>query len=186
MINAEGGQPRQVTFGDLDNAVPSWSVDGQWLYCASNQSGSWEVWKRAVDGGASAQVTHHGGFAPLPSPDGRWVYYAKGRDLPGLWRVPVDGGEEIKILDAPPAAGWGYYAIARDGIYFADVLIPDQGGVYFYDLRTQKRSLVHLLTDKRPESGAPALAISPDERTFLISLQEQPLVSIILVENFRH
>ena len=37
---------------------------------------------------------------------------------------------------------------------------------------------------QQPSNGAPALAISPDGRSMLISFQDQPLVYIMLVENF--
>ncbi len=38
---------------------------------------------------------------------------------------------------------------------------------------------------EKPNNGAPALAISPDGRTLLICLLDQPLVYIMLVDNFR-
>jgi len=62
-----------------------------------------------------------GGFAALRSFDAKYLYYAKGRDLPGIWRVPVNGGEETKLLDGAPVGGWGYYAVTSDGIYYPDV-----------------------------------------------------------------
>jgi len=33
------------------------------------------------------QLTRHGGFAAFESLDGKTVYYAKDRDVPGLWRT---------------------------------------------------------------------------------------------------
>lgn len=46
------------------------------------------------------QVTRHGGFAALESPDGKFLYYAKGLTVPGLWRIPIDGGEESEIISS--------------------------------------------------------------------------------------
>jgi hypothetical protein len=43
-------------------------------------------------GGEAAQVTRQGGFEGFESPDGKYFYYAKGRDIPGIWRIPVAGG----------------------------------------------------------------------------------------------
>ncbi len=190
IINAEGGQPRQVTQGESENGVASWSVDGKWLYFASNRTGTWEVWKITPEGTSAAQITHRGGFTALPSLDGKFLYYAKGRDVPGLWRVPVDGGpldgrEETKLFDGPPVGGWGYFAVAADGIYYPDVSTPGKPGLYFYSFATQTSSLAMSVDQEKPNNGAPALAISPDGRTLLICLLDQPLVYIMLVDNFR-
>jgi Tol biopolymer transport system component/DNA-binding winged helix-turn-helix (wHTH) protein len=185
VINAEGGQPRQVTQGDSENGVASWSTDGKWLCFASNRSGTWEVWKITPEGTSATQITHHGGFAALPSPDGKFLYYAKGRDVPGLWRVPVDGGEEVKMFDAPPVGGWGYFAVTADGIYYPDVSTPGKGGLFFYSFASQSSSLAWAVDKEQPDNGAPALGISPDGRTMVICLLDQPLIYIMLVENFR-
>ena len=190
VINAEGGQPRQVTQGDSENGVASWSTDGKWLYFASNRSGSWEVWKITPEGTSAAQITHHGGFTAIPSPDGKFLYYAKGRDVPGLWRVPVDGGpadgrEETKLFDGPPVGGWGYFAVTADGIYYPDLPGPGKAGLYFYSFATQATTLAWSVDHEQPNNGAPALGISPDGRTLLICLLDQPLVYIMLVDNFR-
>jgi Tol biopolymer transport system component/DNA-binding winged helix-turn-helix (wHTH) protein len=184
VIHAEGGQPRQVTQGSSDNAVPSWSVDGKWIYFASNRSGSWQVWKITPEGGSPTQLTMNGGFAALPSLDGKYLYYAKGRDLNGLWRIPVDGGDEVSILPEVPPSGWGYFAVTPEGIYYPDA--PPQGkpGLYFYDFATKKSSPTLLVDKQQPDHGAPALAISPDGKTMLICFVDQPIVYIMLVENF--
>ncbi|HET7108522.1 MAG TPA: DPP IV N-terminal domain-containing protein [Candidatus Acidoferrum sp.] len=184
VINSEGGQPRQVTQGDFDSAVPSWSADGQWIYFASNRSGGWQVWKISPSGNLATQITQQGGFAALASLDGEYIYYAKGRDLAGIWRVPASGGEETKMFDGPPVGGWGYFAVTSDGIYYPDVLTPNKEGLYFHSFATQTSSLTMDAEHRQASNGAPALAISPDGRSMLISFQDQPLVYIMLVENF--
>jgi Tol biopolymer transport system component len=190
VINAEGGQPRQVTQGESENGVASWSMDGRWLYFASNRTGTWEVWKITPEGTSATQITHKGGFAALPSLDGKFLYYAKGRDVPGLWRVPVDGGpvdgrEETKLFDGLPVGAWGYFAVTADGIYYPDIPAPGKAGLYFYSFAAQTSSLAMSVDREKPSNGAPALGISPDARNLLICLQDQPLVYIMLVYNFR-
>jgi Tol biopolymer transport system component/DNA-binding winged helix-turn-helix (wHTH) protein len=185
VINAEGGQPRQVTQGESENGVASWSPDGKWVYFASNRGGTWEVWKMTPEGNSPTQITRRGGFTALPSLDGKYLYYAKGRDVPGLWRVPVEGGEEVKMFDAPPVGGWGYFAVTTDGIYYPDVATPGKGGLFFYSFASRSSSLAWSVDKEQPDNGAPALGISPDGRTMVICLLDQPLVYIMLVENFR-
>jgi Tol biopolymer transport system component/DNA-binding winged helix-turn-helix (wHTH) protein len=185
VINAEGGQPRQITSGDSENGVADWSADGQSLYFGSSRSGPWEIWKVSAQGGAPVQVTHHGGFAPESSRDGKFIYYAKGRELPGVWRVPAGGGEETKILDGPPPTGWGYFFVTEKGIYYGDMPNHKNGGLYFYDFKTQQSSNV-LLLDPFGSEGAPGLTISPDGRYALYTALASPTVNIMLVENFRY
>lgn len=185
VINAQGGQPRQVTHGDSENGVASWSVDGKWIYFASNRGGDWQVWKMTPQGDVVTQITHQGGFAALPSRDGKYLFYAKGRDVPGLWRVPVDGGEEVKMFDGPPVGGWGYFAVTPDGIYYPETGIHGKGGFYFYSFATQTSALAMGVDQEKPCFAAPSLGVSPDGQTMLTCLQDQALVYIMLVENFR-
>jgi len=184
IINAEGGQPRQVTQGNSENGVASWSPDGKWIYFASNRGGTWEVWKMTPEGTSATQITRRGGFTALSSVDGKYLYYAKGRDVPGLWRVPVDGGEEVKMFDGPPVGGWGYFSVTADGIYYPEISPGGKGGLFFYSFASQSSSLACSADKEQPDNGAPALGISPDGRTMVMCLLDQPLVYIMLVENF--
>ena len=184
VINAEGGQPRQITTGETENGVADWSADGKSIYFGSSRSGSWQIWKTPVTGGEPVQLTHLGGFAPEPSLDGKYVYYAKGRDLPGLWRVPTAGGEEVKILDDPPPTAWAYFVVAENGIYYASPA-GRKAALCFYDFRTQKSSVVRLF-DYFGSEGAPGLSISPDGRYALYTTLEPPTMNMMLVENFTY
>ena len=123
-----------------------------------------------MEGGAPVQITRNGGFAPLASPDGKLIYYPK-FDAPGVYQVPVDGGNEVKILDEPPSGYWGYVAVGPDGVYFAgDVSAAKQQADFkFYDPATRKVTDISPL-DKTPHEGAPALSISPDGR-FMLYMQ---------------
>jgi hypothetical protein len=51
-------------------------------------------------------MTKGGGFAAFESLDGKSVYYAKSRSVPSIWRVPVEGGEEVPVLESPRPANW--------------------------------------------------------------------------------
>ena len=51
--------------------------------------------RASAGGGPEEQVTRLGGFAAFESPDGQYLYYAKGRSSDGLWRKRLpDGAEE--------------------------------------------------------------------------------------------
>jgi Tol biopolymer transport system component len=182
VINAEGGKPRRLTTGISDDMVPSWSRDGRWIYFASNRSGMRQVWKVAADGGEAMQVTKAGGFAAFESTDGKFIFYAK-FDAPGLWRIPVDGGEEKLILDKLQPGLWGYWAVADKGIYFVNASAKPHPAIEFFSFAAQQVTRVALM-EKDPALGNPGLAVSLDGRHILYAQVDQSGSDIMLVQNF--
>jgi hypothetical protein len=127
------------------------------------------------------QVTKQGGFLPFESSDARFVYYEKG-DVAGVWRVPIDGGEEILILDQLKSGNW---AVVDDGIYFIrfDANTNEKGAILFFDFATGRvKEIVKLGRDQIVQGG---LAVSSDRRSFFYTVWEHIGGDIMLVENFR-
>src|SRR6266478_3189927 len=182
VIDSQGGSPRKLTNEPSQELVPSWSRDGHWIYFASNRTGSGQVWKMPSTGGPAVQVTHQGGFAAFESPDGRFLYYAKGLTVPGLWRIPTSGGEEIEVIGSLEAGYWGYWAVVEKGIYYLDRTAKP--GINFFDLATHRVTRVFDL-ENGPAWGAPGLAISPDKKTILYTQLDSLNSDIILVDNFQ-
>ena len=182
VVDSLGGSPRRLTSEPSSEVVPSWSGDGRWIYFASDRTGHQEVWKMPSTGGSAVQVTHQGGFAALESPDGRFLYYAKGLGVPGLWRVPTNGGEEIEVISSLEAGLWGYWAVVENGIYYLEMTAKP--GINFFDTAVHRTTRVFDL-ENPPAWGAPGLAISPNKKTMLYTQQDAPNSDIILVENFR-
>jgi Tol biopolymer transport system component len=99
VMSAEGGPRRRLTLlENYDDSAPSWSRDGQWIYFTSKRSGPMQIWKVPATGGAPVQLTKQGGDLAVASADGQFVYYGKPY-VPGIWRVPVNGGDEVLVLD---------------------------------------------------------------------------------------
>ena len=182
VVDSRGGSPRRLTSAASSAEVPSWSRDGRWIYFASDRSGGWEVWKMPSAGGSAVQVTRRGGFAALESPDGKVLYYAKGLGVPGLWRIPTDGGEESELISSLEAGYWGYWAVVENGIYYLDMTATP--GIAFFNVTTHRTTRVFDL-EYRPAREAPGLAVSPDQGTILYTQVDASSRDIILVENFR-
>jgi Tol biopolymer transport system component len=183
VIDADGGAPRRVTIERSDDVVPSWSNDGRWIYFASKRTGRWEVWKVPAEGSRAVQVTKQGGFAPFESRDGQSVYYAKGLNVKGLWRVSVNGGEEAPVLEFPEVGYWGYWAVAPKGIYFVNTDARPRA-LEFFNFAT--RRVVHVASlEKAPIAWESGLALSPDGRAILYVQVDQVNSDIVLVDNFQ-
>ena len=99
VISANGGKPQRMTTHPANDGNPSWSRDGRWIYFDSARTGEQQVWKIPANGGDAIQVTRDGGFAPLESRDGKFLYYVKNLTGAVLWRIPVEGGQATKILE---------------------------------------------------------------------------------------
>jgi hypothetical protein len=134
-----------------------------------------------------SRLRNEGGFAAFESADGRFVYYAKGYakgpDVGGLWKVPVNGAEETAVLDLPKAELWGYWALVKDGIDVVDAEASPRPALRFFDFGTRRVSQVVDL-DKKPIEHEPGIAISPDGRWLLYTQVDSRGGDIMLVENF--
>jgi serine/threonine protein kinase len=173
------GRSRPLSFPAVYEFMPSWSHDGKWIYFASRRSGGTQVWRVAADGaGALAPITNHGGGAPLESADGRFLFYTK--PIPGLWRMPLSGGEEQQVFS--DAVAESAYAPGRTGVYF--IRQESTGGkqslVFF---RFSDQQMITLAEIPRPVDLG--LAVSHDERTILYAQIDHVSSELMLVDKFR-
>ncbi len=178
-ISADGGQPRALTSGTSSSFIASWSPDGRWIYFSSDRSGRLEVWRMPAGGGEPEQVTREGGQASTLSPDGQWVYFTKKDGTDGLWRIPVIGGAESRVLDR--LFRYNFVPTAT-GIYYVAPLKADRtSSVNFLDFKTGRTTEV-VPIDKIPDLG---LALSPDGRHLLFTKIDYLGTDLMLVEGFR-
>jgi dipeptidyl aminopeptidase/acylaminoacyl peptidase len=183
VIDRDGRGLRRLTVGG-QNRRPSWSSDGAWIYFASAHGGAWQVWKAPAGGGGQpVQVTTSGGTEAFESRDGKYVYYSKNEGA-GIWRIPVEGGEETQVLDR---GTMGHWALLDRGICFVN-LTGERPAIEFFDFATRRVAIIAVLPkDAEPAGGwgFPAIAVSPDGRSVLYVQAERTESHIQLVENFR-
>jgi hypothetical protein len=127
-----------------------------------------------LNGRAPVQVTKNGGVFAAESVDGRFIYFSK-YEAPGIWKMPIDGGEESRLLADQGGSAWWNWALARNGIYFLDEELK------FFDFATGKRTSVYA-SEKPLRRG---LAISPDGKSILYPQIDVAESSIMLLKNFR-
>jgi dipeptidyl aminopeptidase/acylaminoacyl peptidase len=184
VISVDGGSPRRMTTDPAEDIVPAWSHDGRWIYFCSNRSGDYQLWKMPSAGGAPRQITRQGGFAALESPDGKFLYYAKSRTAPGIWKVAVDGGEESPVIEDAGGAVSRYFDIMRNGICYVPEKPNPRPPILFFDFASKQTRVV--ATMEKPVLRVWAgLAVSPDERSILVTQVDSSISDLMLVENFR-
>lgn len=184
VISANGGNPRRLTAEVSEDVCPSWSRDGRWIYFGSSRSGSLQIWKLPSMGGPAVQVTRQGGFEGFESPDGKYFYYAKARQAPGIWRIPVGGEQETPVLNHHKAGYWRHWAVTEQGIYFATAETPARPVIEFFNFVTSEVTPVATM-ERQIGTGGWGLAVSPDRRWILYTQIDQSGSDIMLLENFR-
>jgi len=181
-----GGQPHLLsTFPGFDNGGPNWSRDGQWIYFYSNRErGVFQLWKVPRGGGAPIQITRKGGVFGVESVEGGFLYFAK-FEAPGIWRIPLSGGEETRILNQPGGdVEWCNWVLVENGIYFLNGGSESQGrkaSIEFFDL-TNRQTIPIFTLDRGPGDG---LAIAPDGKSILFAQVKLSESHVVVVKNFR-
>jgi hypothetical protein len=132
-----------------------------------------------VVGGSARQVTKKGSMGGLESTDGKWLYFARAfGPNTSIWRVPAEGGEEIKVFDH--LRDVHSFDVVDDGIYFIQSGNPQS--IRFYRFGTGKDELVAPLK----KTSWLGLSISPDRRWMLVTQQSTLAAGdLMMAENFR-
>lgn len=174
----------RITRGDANHRVPSWSQDGQWIYCSSDRNGVWDVWKIPVNdvGGDPVQVTQGTGVCGFESADARYLYYMRAGES-GLLRLDLAADpttEPVQILtDLPHRNHWDNWALWSDGAVFLD---HDDEGAFLtaYSFETGQTTVI----DHIPSIAVPSLAVTQDGQTVFYARVENSVQDLMLVEGF--
>lgn len=113
VVTADGGAPRQLTFGAFNDQGPlSFSSDGRFVFISGNRTPDWRlepqhsvVYKVALADGAITALSHRAGpnDAPLVSPDGAHIAYLGFEDRGVSYQdthldlMDVDGGHPREL-----------------------------------------------------------------------------------------
>ena len=117
VMKPDGSNARQLTAnaGPV-NTASRVSPDGHCIIFISERSGSAHLWRMDIEGNNPKQLTNGSGDYPWLgsdfTPDGKWVVFTRIGPEGGIWRVPVDGGEAVR-LNTPNDAD--HPAVSPDG-----------------------------------------------------------------------
>ena len=99
--------------------------------------------------------------------------------------MPAGGGDERLVLDS---VRFGYWAVARQGIYFIDFDVPGDSPrpVRFLDFQSRQVTRVGTVENTVSWTNTPGCAISPDSRWLLYTSVERIEADLMLVDNLRY
>jgi Tol biopolymer transport system component len=103
LMESDGSNRKQLTSNTGgSNFEPRVSPDGHYIVFFSDRTGSHQIWRMDSDGNNPKQLTDSPFQEGSPdcSPDGKWVVYSKGGPEKGIWKVPMEGGNSVRLNDA--------------------------------------------------------------------------------------
>jgi eukaryotic-like serine/threonine-protein kinase len=186
IMDADGGNTRQLTIDSGMNYAPSVSSDGRSVVFVSNRSGNFGVWTMDIDGENQKQLTSgFFDFEPQCTPDGKWVVFVReDSGKPMVWKVPFEGGTPVRLADgysiSPAISPDGKlvacnYVKESEGAVYRTALIPIDGGppLKFFDLPPDivYQSFIHWTPDGRALTYA---GIRGNAKVWLQSLEGGP------------
>ena len=132
VMEGDGLNARQLTVnaGRL-NTNPRVSADGHYIVFVSERTGTPHVWRMDIDGNNPKQLTNSPYdllwfCAPDFTRDGKWVIYYKSGEEAGLWKVPIEGGDPVRVNNT---RGSLYFAVSPDGKMIVNDYETEAGGL---------------------------------------------------------
>jgi Tol biopolymer transport system component/DNA-binding winged helix-turn-helix (wHTH) protein len=171
VVAADGSPISKPVISDRYNNVrPAWSLDGRWIYFASDRTGDYQIWKMPSAGGLPEPITRNGGLDPIVSPDGRHLYYAKQPPVQGIWEVPLEGGPEVEVVKRGRSLS---FDVADTGIFIIDASAKPQATVEMFSFASRTLAPVAWLPPGLRFSASPYISVTRDGRSLLYTRLDQ-------------
>jgi Tol biopolymer transport system component/DNA-binding winged helix-turn-helix (wHTH) protein len=119
IMNSDGTDQKQLTFGEHSDFDPSVSPDGRRIVFASERSGNTKIWQMDINGENLTQLTHGttSDYLPRHTPDGRMlVYTSSDTRNQTLWKLSLEENSSPIQLTRYNSA-WG--SVSPDGSLIA-------------------------------------------------------------------
>lgn len=99
IMRTDGTEQKQLTVNPGYDASPVVTPDDRYIVFSSDRTGVHHLWRMNLDGGNQVQLTNGVGEKfSTAALDSRSIYYST-VDRQTLWRIPLEGGEPVKLID---------------------------------------------------------------------------------------
>ena len=167
VMDADGGNPQNLTNNPFDDRNPSWAPDGKRIVFQSNRIGEFgitdEIYVMDVDGGNQQRLTENrqNDWFPSWSPDGKRIAFSSDRkgefENFEIYVMDVDGGNQQRLTENRVYDEWPSWS-------------PDGKRIAFYSCRDGNAEIYVMdadggnpqnLTNNRHDDASPAWFNSP-------------------------
>jgi len=176
---AAGGKARRLTDHPSDETMPSYSLDGRWIYFTSMRSGRQQIWKIPTSGGSATRVTTNGGMRAIESPDRKSIYYVSENGGAIVQKSLTDG---IEREVATPVCRECGFAVTAEGLVYP---APTHSSNCEFRLLAPATGLSRPIAHTAGWQLGFVASVSLDGRHLLFEEAERPGMDLMLVENFR-
>ena len=139
VMNADGGNPVQITSNPDKDERPNWFPDGDQLAFLSRREGRTGMWAVSLKSGRERKLFEASQDMTFPrlSPDGKQIVFnSKRSGTTNLWIVPVEGGEPKALTFDKEAMGFACWSPDNKYVAFEITrgddnhlaIIPSSGG----------------------------------------------------------
>ena len=169
VMDADGGNPRNLTNHEALDQTPDWSSDRMRIAFSSDRDRNWEIYVMNPDGANPINLTNHPARDGRPdwSPDGNQIAFTSDRD--GNLEIYVmnpDGANPINLTNHPARDGRPDWSPDGNQIAFTS---DRDGNLEIYVMNPDGANPINLTQhpdwDRNPSWGpAPTLGVPSNER----------------------
>ncbi len=116
LIDADGSNLHRLNSSPVREYLPSWSRDGQWIYCCSLQDPHDRLLKQRPDSGQVVEVTQSDACTAIESSQEQVLYMQSNHG--GIWQMPIHGSNPQPTPELADIRPDRYWTLAGDALYF--------------------------------------------------------------------